>query len=189
MGSGHWLWPSKQLNSRHNCQYPTPFWPLFYNFWMEILHSLVNCLEKTDFCYSEYPEYLHICWEFSVFKLICKCPNLSTHSKQQWVVSAWTFPGCGFWQASASPGLPGGLTLIQMNFRLFSYTISQKHKEKEDSLSLCIFFPMTVFWSVPCSFNGSGTKVKLAGDTNFRKVRTSVSGFTTPWCWGKSWIL
>lgn len=103
MGSGHWLWPSKQLNYRHNCQYPTPFWPCFYNFWVEILYSLVNCLERTDFCYSEYPEYLHICWEFGMSKWIHKCPNVSIQSKQHeeewldssrlWIMGSLSFPG------------------------------------------------------------------------------------------------
>lgn len=66
MGSGHWLWPRKWLNSRHNCQYLTLFWPLFCKFWMEILHLLVRCLGKIDsFCSLK---YLHICREFSVFK-------------------------------------------------------------------------------------------------------------------------
>ena len=171
MGSGHWLWPRKWLNSRHNCQYLTLFWPLFCKFWIEILHLLVLCLEKIDsFCYLK---YLHICREFSVFKwafkwtLRCPCEywfKIAVSNALTFLLVVWESPhppqGC--LQSKVSSGW------------ISSYFVSSSPKAKEALLSL-----RALLFSSHC-LQWLRHKMKASKEQAFQRRKQG---------WGKSQIL
>lgn len=160
MGSGHWLWPRKWLNSRHNCQYLTLFWPLFCKFWMEILHLLVRCLGKIDsFCSLK---YLHICREFSVFKWAFKwtlrCPC------EYWFRIALSNALTFLLVVQESPHLPQGCLQSKGSSDGFPAVSSHHHPKQRRP-----FFLYARCFSPVTAFSGSGTKGKLVKNRHFRE--------------------